>query len=51
MKYNIPYIIEGVNELLIHQSVRQQRALDYLSGNIGMMELFQFMEKNRIQFG
>ena len=45
-EYNIPYIIEGVNELFDTPECKAAKGIfDYLSGNIGMMELFQLWKK------
>lgn len=41
-EYNIPYIIEGVNELFNTPECKAAKGIfEYLTGNIGMMELFQ----------
>ena len=40
-EYNIPYIIEGVNELFNTPECKAAKGrFEYLSGNIGMIELF-----------
>lgn len=41
-EYEIPYIIEGVNELFSTAECQAAKGIfDYLAGTIGMMELFQ----------
>ena len=41
-EYEIPYIIEGVNELFSTTECQAAKGIfDYLAGTIGMMELFQ----------
>ena len=42
----IPYIIEGVNELFSTSECKAAKGIfDYLDGSIGMIELFQMWEK------
>lgn len=44
-EYEIPYIIEGVNELFSTAECQAAKGIfDYLAGTIGMMELFQLWE-------